>query len=136
MPLEGREEAAEPNRDGNRSFLGRLFRRLTESDEERLAAEIREWAESVPDSVRITEAPLRKPVRLAGVVRRITIRPMDGSEALEAVLSDGTGEIRAVWTGRRSIPGLSLGTRLVMEGVVAEHRTGRRMVNPTFEFAV
>jgi hypothetical protein len=37
--------------------------------------------------------------------------------------------------GRRSIPGLNLGTRLVVEGLLAEHRSGRRMVNPKFEFA-
>lgn len=138
MPLEGTDEAmAEPNPDRNlkRSFWGRLFRRFTESDEERLAAEIQEWAGGVTGCLRIADAPVRRPVRLAGAVRRITIRPVNGSQALEVVLSDGTGDVRAVWTGRRSIPGLSLGTRVVVEGVLAEHRGERRMVNPTFEFA-
>jgi hypothetical protein len=37
--------------------------------------------------------------------------------------------------GRRSIPGLTLGTRIVVEGVMAEKRGGLKMVNPTFEFA-
>jgi hypothetical protein len=36
--------------------------------------------------------------------------------------------------GRRSIPGLNLGTRLVVEGVVADQRGKRRVVNPSFEF--
>jgi hypothetical protein len=36
--------------------------------------------------------------------------------------------------GRRSIPGLNLGTRLVVEGVVADQRGERRVVNPAFEF--
>jgi hypothetical protein len=50
------------------------------------------------------------------------------------VISDGTGEISVVWMGRRSIPGLRLGTRVVVEGVLAEGRGRRKMVNPKFEF--
>jgi hypothetical protein len=37
--------------------------------------------------------------------------------------------------GRRTIPGLNLGTRIVVEGLLAEHRSGRRLVNPRFEFS-
>ena len=116
-------------------MLRRLFRRITESDEERLAAEIREWCETVPGTVRIAEAPKRVPVKVAAVVRRITVRPGGSFDSIETVVSDGTGEIRAVWAGRRSIPGVSLGTRLVLEGVIGEDRGERRMVNPRFEFA-
>ena len=50
------------------------------------------------------------------------------------MLTDGTGEITAVWTGRRAIPGLYLGTRLIVEGVLVQTPNGRRMVNPAFEF--
>jgi len=78
---------------------------------------------------------MRSRVRLAGIVKRITVHPEQGFEALEARLFDGTGEMSVVWMGRRSIPGLTLGTRLVVEGVVGEQRLGRRMVNPLFEFA-
>lgn len=113
----------------------RFFRRMAESDEQRLAEEIRRWAAAVPGTVRIADAPNRSRVRVAGVVRRITVRPVAGFESLEALVSDGTGEVAVVWMGRRSIPGLTLGTRLVVEGVVAEQRQSRRMVNPTFEFA-
>jgi RecG-like helicase len=69
------------------------------------------------------------------VVRRITVRPLEGHESLEAILSDGTGEVTVVWMGRRAIRGLSLGTRLVVDGLLAEQRSGKRMVNPSFEFA-
>jgi hypothetical protein len=54
---------------------------------------------------------------------------------LEAVVSDGTGEITASWMGRSHIPGLGLGTGVVLEGVVARDRDGLKMVNPRFEFA-
>jgi RecG-like helicase len=109
--------------------------RLTESDEQRLAEEIQRWADTVPGTARITDTEVRNRAKIAGVVKRITVRPMEGSESLEALVSDGTGDIRVVWMGRRTIPGLKLGTRIVVEGVVAEQRGERRMVNPTFEFA-
>jgi RecG-like helicase len=113
----------------------RFFRRMAESDEQRLAEEIREWAATVPGTVRIAEAPTRSRVKAAGVVKRITVRPLEGFESLEALISDGTGEMSVLWMGRRSIPGLTLGTRIIVEGVVAEHRGALKMVNPTFEFA-
>jgi hypothetical protein len=37
--------------------------------------------------------------------------------------------------GRRGIGGLSLGARVVVDGVLGEHRDGIRMVNPRLEFA-
>lgn len=116
-------------------MLGRFLRRLRETDEERLAEETREWAESVDGTVRIADAPLRRRVRVAGIVRRITIRPVEGFQALEVVLWDGTGDLVARWLGRRSIQKLGLGSRLVLEGVLGREQGQLRMVNPTFEFA-
>jgi RecG-like helicase len=108
---------------------------MAESDEHRYAEEIAAWASNVPGAVPIRAAQPRSRVRLAGVVRRITVRPLEGHESLEALLYDGTGEVRVVWMGRRSIKGLNLGTRLIVDGLLAEHRSERRIVNPTFEFA-
>lgn len=113
----------------------RLLHRLTESDEERLAEEIRGWASAVPEAVPIAHVPLRRRVKVAGVVKRITVRAVEGFESLETLITDGTGELAVIWMGRRQIPGLILGTRVVVEGVVGETRAGRRMVNPSFEFA-
>ncbi|MFN2590573.1 MAG: OB-fold nucleic acid binding domain-containing protein [Actinomycetota bacterium] len=107
---------------------------MTESDEDRLAGELRTWAATVDGTVRIADAPTRTRVKIAGVVRRITVRPVEGFEALEAVVYDGTGELSAVWLGRRSIPGLLLGSRLILEGVIGRERTRLRVVNPEFEF--
>jgi OB-fold nucleic acid binding protein len=110
-----------------------FLQRLVQTDEERLAEEIREWAESVPGTTRIAECPSRKPVRVAGVVQRLTIRPRE--DCMEAVISDGTGEVTAVWTGRSHIPGLSLGSRVILEGVLSSERGRVRVVNPRYEFA-
>jgi RecG-like helicase len=108
---------------------------MAESDEQRLNDEIQAWASKIPGTVRIADAPSRERVKLAGVVKRITVHPEHGLEALEALLVDGTGGISVVWMGRRTIPGLTLGTRVVVEGVVGDQRQGRRIVNPSFEFA-
>ena len=113
----------------------RFFRRMAESDEQRYVEEIQAWAAGIPGSVRISDAPPRSKVKLAGVVRRITVRPLEGHESLEAILSDGTGEVTVMWMGRRTIRGLSLGTRLIVEGLLAEQRGEMRVVNPSFEFS-
>ncbi len=112
----------------------RFFSRVAESDEQRYAEEIEGWCSTIPGTVRIRDATARTRVKLAGVVRRITVRPLEGNESLEALLDDGTGEVTVVWMGRRSIPGLNLGTRLIVEGLLAEQRGERRIVNPRFEF--
>lgn len=117
-------------RAGRAGFL----RRLSESDEHRLAEELEAWTRGVPGAQRICDAPPRKRIKLAGIVRRITVRPVKGFDAFEVVLYDGTGELRVVWLGRRSIRGLTLGSRLAVEGMVGEEQRVRRMVNPTFEF--
>jgi RecG-like helicase len=116
--------------------LRRFFERLSESDEARLAAEIKAWSEQIPGTVRIADAPRRESVRIAGVVRRLTVFPIEGKESLEAQVSDGTGETIVVFMGRRGIQGLTLGTRIVVEGVIGEQRGTARMINPRLEFSV
>mgnify|MGYP003334108683 CR=1 FL=1 len=111
------------------------FRRVAESDEVRLDEETRAWAASIPDTVRIDAAPLRSQVRLAGVVRRMIVRPAEGAPSLEALITDGSGQVTVVWTGREWIPGLTLGTHIVVEGLLADQRGEARVVNPRFEFA-
>ncbi len=115
--------------------LRRFFSRMAETDEQRYAEEIQAWSRpSRGPSVSEDAAP-RSHVKLAGVVRRITVRPLEGSESLEALIDDGTGEVNVVWMGRRSIPGVNLGTRLVVEGFLGQQRSERRLVNPKFEFS-
>lgn len=114
--------------------LKRWLAKLSESDEQRLDEELRAWADSIPGTQRIADAPTRQRIKLAGMVRRITVRPIEGFEALEVVLTDGTGMVTARWLGRRKIPGLLLGSRLAIEGVLGEEQGQKKMVNPTFEF--
>lgn len=115
--------------------LRRWLDRLTESDETRLASEVHEWADMVPGTTRIGVAPTRDKVKIAGVIKRITVFPMQDHESLEAVVSDGTGVVTVVFMGRRGIRGLSLGTRVVVEGVMGEQRGTLKMINPLLEFS-
>jgi RecG-like helicase len=114
--------------------LRRFFDRLTESDEARLATEVREWAATVPGSVPIAAARPRERAKIAGQIRRLTVFPMKDNESLEAVVSDGSGEIVVRFTGRRAIGGLGLGTKVVLEGLVAERKGVITMMNPQLEF--
>jgi len=116
---------------GLRGFFGRVSKK----DESRLLATIESWSSSVPDTQRIALAPDRSPVRLAGIVRRISVLPIEGIQSLEATVTDGTGEVNVVFMGRRNIQGLSLGTRVIVQGVIGEQRGVRRIVNPQLEFA-
>ena len=105
--------------------LRRWLDRLTESDEARLAAEIRDWADSVAGTVLIARGAERvRRSRSPASIKRITVLPMSGHESLEALISDGTGEAVVVFMGRRGIGGFSLGTRVVVEGVLGDQRGG------------
>ena len=116
-------------------FFRRFLDRFTESDEERLASSVQAWAESVAGTVRIAQAPSRSPVALAVSVKRISLIPGEHHDSLEALLTDGTGEVTGVWTGRRSIPGMTLGTRMIVKGVLTKAPGARRMMNPNYQFA-
>ncbi|HVF08153.1 MAG TPA: DNA-binding protein, partial [Actinomycetota bacterium] len=74
-------------------------------------------------------------VTIAGVIRRITVLPMEDNEALEVVVTDGTGEVTVQFMGRRSIVGLVLGTRVVVEGVLGEQHGVVKMLNPRLELS-
>jgi RecG-like helicase len=112
----------------------RFFDKLSETDEARHTAEIKTWSDKIAGTVRIAETPPRQRVRIAGVVKRLTVFPMEGKESLEALISDGSGEALLVFMGRRGIQGLTLGTRVVVEGVLGDDRGVPRMINPRLEF--
>jgi RecG-like helicase len=116
--------------------LRRWLVKITETDEARLDAEVRDWANSVPGSVRISGAPMRERIKIAGVIRRLTVFPTKDDEALETVVSDGTGDVVVRFTGRRAIGGLTLGTRVVVVGVLGQQHGRVQMMNPVLELTV
>jgi hypothetical protein len=83
--------------------------------------------------VAIDAAPDRERVRLRGSLKTVTLRPRAGVPALEAELSDGSGEINVVWLGRRRIAGIDAGRSIEVEGRIGAHDGVRVMYNPRYE---
>jgi hypothetical protein len=80
----------------------------------------------------IGAASERVPVRLAGEVRRMRTVPRSGIPAFEVVVCDGTGDVVAVFTGRRSMGGMDHGRGVLLEGVAHRERGRLVIVNPAY----
>ena len=80
----------------------------------------------------IDQLPLRTPVRVGGEVTRMRITPRLGAAALEVVVSDGTGDLVVVFTGRRSLGGMGNGRGVLFEGVAHEERGHPVLLNPAY----
>ena len=70
---------------------------------------------------------------VTGRIRSMRIQPWGGNPSLECTLADETGSVILIFTGRREIPGLRLGTTLTAQATVAIHQTGPAMMNPIVE---
>jgi amino acid transporter len=82
----------------------------------------------------IATAVARQPVTVAGRVHALRMSPIAGTPALECTLVDDSGTIAVVFFGRRSIPGVQVGARLVAEGMVGEHHGRLALINPEYHF--
>ena len=74
----------------------------------------------------------RTPVRVGGEISRVVIAPRNGVPALEVMISDGTGTITAIFSGRRSIIGIEHGRAVIFEGVAIPQRDRRVIFNPAY----
>jgi amino acid transporter len=81
----------------------------------------------------IGEAQWRKRVRVAGRVRSVRVQPRAGTSNLECVLVDDSGKLLLVFQGRRRIPGIQPGARLVVEGMVGDWARRQAILNPDYE---
>jgi amino acid transporter len=88
----------------------------------------------LPDErVRIADVTYRERARVAGRLTTVRVQPHGGVSSLECTLTDETGGLTLVFFGRRAIAGVKVGTRLVVEGTVAEDRGRLAMLNPAYE---
>lgn len=111
--------------------LRRAFRRLTADADELAAEDLQDDAEAAGCAL-VSEAPRRQRVRISGVIRGVTLRPVAGVPALEADVYDGTGSLTVIWLGRRRIAGIDPGTRLVVEGRIGDQHGDLTMYNPAY----
>ena len=112
--------------------LRRTLARLTSTDEEIEAAELREDAVGA-GATPIAELVDRERACVSGTLRAVTLRPRAGVPALEAELYDGTGALSIVWLGRRRIPGIECGRALVAEGLVSRSEDRPVLFNPRYQ---
>lgn len=98
----------------------------------RVQAEAGQASPFEPGATPIAQAPDRVRTRVAGQVTLMRARPSTGLPSLSVTISDGTGSVEAVWSGRRALGGVHLGRRMVVEGVAV--REGRHLVfrNPAY----
>ncbi len=88
---------------------------------------------SVAGSTPIAEVRWRDRVKVAGRVRSIRVPTGAGTANLECTLIDGTGAILLVFQGRRRIPGIQHGAKLVAQGTVGAWEGSLAILNPEYE---
>jgi hypothetical protein len=80
-------------------------------------------------------ASLRPPGRatVEGVVRSVETKPVEQNAVLVCRVADATGELTALFYGRKQIPGLKAGSRIRLSGPVGMRENRPVMVNPAYE---
>jgi amino acid transporter len=68
-----------------------------------------------------------------GRIHSVEIRPVEHSCVLACRVTDGTGEITALFYGRTHIPGIETGSRILLRGRVGVQDSGLVMINPAYE---
>jgi hypothetical protein len=113
--------------------MGRISRTL-----ERLSTENIEAVELQSDAAKagcklIATQANRAVVTIHGVLRSVTLRPVDGVTALEAELYDGSDCVTLIWLGRRKIEGVAAGRQLKAFGRIGMRGGERVVYNPRYE---
>jgi len=88
---------------------------------------------AVSGTVPISEARWRQRVRVAGRVRSVRVPTAGATANLECTLVDRGGAILLVFQGRRRIPGIQQGARLVAQGMVGAWEGRLAILNPDYE---
>ena len=78
----------------------------------------------------IADSRHREIVDVAGTLRAVTIRPRGSTLTMEAELWDGTGRVLLVWLGRRDIPGIEPGRKIVVHGRLTSVKGERAIYQP------
>lgn len=113
----------------------KLLQRLTTSDADLDRERLRQFCSDVPGVTPIGDAQPRQEITVAGEITSLRIVPRAGTPSLEATVNDGSGSLVVVWTGRRNIPGVAPGKRLVLSGRGAPQGSASRLTvfNPRYE---
>lgn len=112
--------------------LKERLRKITAPQSEQDAAEVREQCAGL-GATQVTACHLGRECTVAGTVRTVRLAPLAGAPTFEVDLWDGSGTIRLVFLGRRTIRGLQTGRALSATGRLTR-RDGRLTIfNPRYE---
>lgn len=115
-------------------ILKRVGEKLSTTPEQHQAQEIRNWCGEVIGVEQIAVCRPRTYRRVAGIVESIKVIPRTHTTTLEIQIFDGTDTIVGVWLGRRKIPGIDLGQRIILEGTIGIFKdTTLQIINPAYE---
>jgi amino acid transporter len=89
---------------------------------------------AVEGAVPISELQPRQRAKVAGRVKSVTVKPWGDTASLQVQLADDNGKMVVAFLGRRQIAGLTPGSKVVVEGTVADVRGQLGMINPDYEF--
>lgn len=98
------------------------------------ALEYREtFGDRARGATRIEDVEWRSRVRVAGRIKSVRVQPRAGTANLECVLADDSGQLTLVFQGRRRVPGIQPGAKLVVEGMVGDWARRQAILNPDYE---
>ena len=118
--------------DERRTSLGRFLHRLTASEAEIEAQELRrESAQS--GGIPAGQCRRGQVVNVSGRLRTVVYTPRTNLPTLEADLYDGSDVVTLVWLGRRHIAGIEPGRQVIARGRVAMRDDRKVIYNPHYE---
>lgn len=88
---------------------------------------------TVGKTASIQDAKWRTRIQVAGRIRSLSVQTAKGFVNLGCEISDETGDLLLVFQGRPRIPGVEVGARLIVEGMVGSWRRRLAIVNPTYQ---
>jgi hypothetical protein len=99
---------------------------------------IPEWDDDEPDETATATAPInqarwRNRIRATGTVRALKVQETETGSSLGCEIGDEAGSLLLVFPGRRRIPGIELGARVLVEGMVGLWRRQLAILNPYYE---
>ncbi|OBA51446.1 DNA-binding protein [Nocardia sp. 852002-20019_SCH5090214] len=113
-------------------YVRRLGRRLTADLDVLDAEELAETSEA-SGACRAAECRRGEEVTMLGRLRSVEACPKSASASVEAEFFDGTDAVTLVWIGRRRIPGVESGRRILVRGRIGERDGAKVMFNPYYE---
>ena len=81
----------------------------------------------------INQARWRNRIRATGTVRALRVQETETGSSLGCEIGDEAGSLLLVFPGRRRIPGIELGARMLVEGMVGLWRRQLAILNPYYE---